>query len=108
MERVLRGRFFTRPLSEAFSHSLDPLPPLAASESGRSLHRAAARAAGNAPSCKRIPAAHSITRSARRITVCGITMPSDRAVFMLTHRTSNVGCSTGKSAGFAPARIFLT
>jgi hypothetical protein len=51
---------------------------------------------------------HSITRSARASTVSGIVTPSAFAVCRLIDNSTCVGCSTGRSAGFAPANIFFT
>src|SRR5262249_29610875 len=45
------------------------------------------------------PSRHSITLSARVKNSGGTTSPIDSAAFMLTTRSSCVGCSTGKSAG---------
>src|SRR5262245_28384646 len=53
-------------------------------------------------------AAHSITSSARRRKASGIFSPSTLAVVRLTTRSNLVGCSTGRSAGFAPRRILST
>src|SRR5262249_2017484 len=52
--------------------------------------------------------AHSITSSARVSSVGGTVMPSALAVIRLTARSNLVGCSTGKSAGFAPRRTLST
>src|SRR5262249_47235863 len=46
--------------------------------------------------------AHSITSSARSTTEVGRSRPSAAAVFRLTISSNRVGCSTGRSAGFAP------
>src|SRR5262249_8450359 len=51
---------------------------------------------------------HSITSSARARRGGGISRPSALAVLMLTTRSKRVGCSTGKSDGFAPLRILST
>src|SRR5262249_11883624 len=51
---------------------------------------------------------HSITSSARRRKASGIFSPSTLAVVRLTTRSNLVGCSTGRSAGFAPRRILST
>ena len=48
---------------------------------------------------------HSITSSARASSVGGTSMPSAFAVVRFTTRSNLVGCSTGRSAGFAPRRI---
>src|SRR5262249_49433283 len=48
---------------------------------------------------------HSITSSARASRVGGTSMPSARAVCRLITNSNLVGCTTGKSAGFAPLRI---
>jgi hypothetical protein len=50
-------------------------------------------------------AVYSMTSSARAINVGGIVMPSAFAVLRLITSSNFVGCSTGKSAGFAPLRI---
>jgi hypothetical protein len=46
---------------------------------------------------------HSITSSARASSVGGTSMPSAFAAFMLMISSNLVGCSTGRSAGFAPS-----
>ena len=51
---------------------------------------------------------HSITSSARASSVGGISRPSAFAVIRLMTRSNLVGCSTGRSAGFAPRRILST
>ena len=51
---------------------------------------------------------HSSSASARRISPGGISSPSTLAVLRLTTISSLVGCSTGRSAGFAPFRILST
>src|SRR5262249_17151781 len=51
---------------------------------------------------------HSITSSARASSVDGMVTPSALAVTRLTTRSNLVGCSTGRSAGFAPRRILST
>jgi hypothetical protein len=51
---------------------------------------------------------HSITSSARAKNERGIVRPSLLAVFMLMTSSNFVGCSTGKSAGFAPLSILST
>src|SRR5215510_14602582 len=51
---------------------------------------------------------HSITSSARASSVGGTSMPSAFAVVRLTTSSNLVGCSTGRSAGFAPRRILST
>ena len=47
-------------------------------------------------------------RSARTSTFGGIVRPICFAVFRLMMNSNFVGCSTGKSAGFAPLRILST
>jgi hypothetical protein len=49
---------------------------------------------------------HSITSSAVASNAEGMTRPSALAVLRLTTRSNLVDCSTGRSAGFAPCRIF--
>src|SRR5262249_55983231 len=51
---------------------------------------------------------HSITSSARASSVGGTSRPSAFAVVRLMTRSNFVGCSTGRSAGFAPRRILST
>src|SRR5262245_15509047 len=59
--------------------------------------------------CKRpIGRRYSITSSARASSVAGTVMPSALAVFILMTSWKRVGCSTGKSAGWAPLRILST
>src|SRR5262245_48499223 len=53
-------------------------------------------------------AAHRITSSARSRIDSGIVMPSALAVLRLTTSSNFVGCSTGRSPGFAPFRILST
>ena len=48
---------------------------------------------------------YSITSSARASSVGGMSRPSALAVLRLMTSSNLVGCSTGKSAGFAPRRI---
>src|SRR4030095_15283923 len=54
------------------------------------------------------PPHHSITSSARARSVAGTVMQSALAVFILMTSWKRVGCSTGKSAGWAPLRILST
>jgi hypothetical protein len=51
---------------------------------------------------------HSITFSARSRNDSGIVSPSALAVVRLITSANLVGCSTGRSAGFAPRRILST
>lgn len=51
---------------------------------------------------------HSITLSARTSTDAGKLMPSAFAAFMFKTNSNFVGCSMGRSAGFAPLRILST
>jgi len=51
---------------------------------------------------------HLMTRSARTSTFCGIVNPICFAVLRLITISYFVGCSTGRSAGFAPLRILST
>src|SRR5262249_4698053 len=51
---------------------------------------------------------HSITSSARRRNDSGIVRPSTLAAVTFRTRSNLVGCSTGRSAGFAPRRILST
>jgi hypothetical protein len=52
--------------------------------------------------------AYSITSSAVMSSVVGIVRPRAFAVLRLTVNLRIVGCSTGKSAGFAPFNILST
>ena len=52
--------------------------------------------------------AYSITSSARASNVGGTVRPSAFAVVRLIIRSNLMGCSTGRSAGFAPRRILST
>src|SRR5262249_24463737 len=54
------------------------------------------------------PPDHSITLSASDRNDSGIVSPSALAVFRLTTSSNLVGCSTGRSEGFAPRRILST
>ena len=51
---------------------------------------------------------HSTTLSARSSSLDGILRPSAFAVFRLMTSANLVGCSTGKSPGFAPFKILST
>jgi hypothetical protein len=51
---------------------------------------------------------YSITSSARASSVGGTSRPSAFATIRLTTRSNLVGCSTGRSAGFAPRKILST
>src|SRR5262249_55439374 len=55
-----------------------------------------------------LAASHSITSSARARNVSGMVSPIAFAVLRLTNSSNLVGCSTGRSAGFAPCRILST
>ena len=55
---------------------------------------------------KRSDAPHSITSSARARIDGGTVRPSCLAVLRFTTSSNAVGCCTGRSAGFAPLRIF--
>ena len=51
---------------------------------------------------------YSITPSARTRKDSGTVSPSAFAVVRLTMRSNLMGCSTGRSAGFAPRKILST
>src|SRR5262249_59760215 len=51
---------------------------------------------------------YSITSSARSRIDVGIDTPIALAIFRLSANSKLVGCSTGRSDGFAPLRIFAT
>src|SRR5262249_49546304 len=63
-----------------------------------------------APPKKRdeLAAPHSITSSARSRIDVGNSTPISLAVLRLTISSNFVGCSTGRSTGFVPFRIFAT
>jgi len=54
------------------------------------------------------PKCYLMTRSARASTLGGIVRPICLAVLRLINSSNFVGCSTGRSAGFAPFRILST
>jgi Transposase len=59
--------------------------------------------------CEELAAVHYwITSSARASTAGGIVRPRALAVFRLMTSSNFVGCSTGRSLGFAPLRILST
>ncbi len=51
---------------------------------------------------------HSMTSSARSSSDCGIVRPRALAVLRLMNSWNLVGCSTGRSAGFAPLSMRST
>src|SRR5262249_35756616 len=57
---------------------------------------------------ERSPVHHSMIWSARPRTDGGMVSPSAWAVLRLITSSNLVGCSTGRSAGFAPLRILST
>src|SRR6266850_3075085 len=52
------------------------------------------------------PRGHFMTLSALASTFGGIVRPICLAVFKLITNSNFIGCSTGRSAGFAPLRIY--
>ena len=56
----------------------------------------------------RVAMTYSITSSARASNVGGTSRPIAFATIRLTTRSNLVGCSTGRSAGFAPRKILST
>jgi hypothetical protein len=65
-------------------------------------------AAFNAMSIAASRVHYSITWSARDISAGGMVTPIAFAVFRLKANSNSVGCSIGRSAGFAPLRILST
>src|SRR5262249_12140965 len=63
---------------------------------------------GDRASEKRTPARHRMTSSARASTDGGMVRPSAFAVLRLITSSNFVGCSTGRSLGFAPLKILST
>jgi hypothetical protein len=92
-------------------------PPISALARPRNRHRRVLGRYGRGrrntpPALRRTTAAGSgvatytpITSSALTISVCGIVRPSALAVLRLRTNLNLVGCSTGRSAGFAPFSI---
>src|SRR5262245_21156989 len=54
------------------------------------------------------PPHHSMTSSARASNMAGTSRPSALATVRLMTNSNLVGCSTGRSPGFAPRRILST
>jgi hypothetical protein len=52
-----------------------------------------------------VPPPHSITSSARAITVAGISRPIAFAVFKLMTNSNVTGCAMGRSSGLVPRKI---
>src|ERR1019366_10168967 len=59
---------------------------------------------GATSQCDKLASSHSITSSARAISVGGTVRPRAFAVLRLMTSSNLVGCWTGKSAGFSPLR----
>ena len=59
-------------------------------------------------STRALTSSYSITSSARVSSVGGMLMPSALAVLKFITNSNLVGCSTGRSAGFAPLKILST
>src|SRR5262249_8840324 len=57
---------------------------------------------------ERAASAHSITSAAIASSLSGTFKPSALAVRRLITNSNRVGCSTGRSAGFAPLKILCT
>src|SRR5262249_30613161 len=55
-----------------------------------------------------LAASHSITSSARAMSIGGTSRPSALAALRFTARSNLVGCSTGRSAGRSPLRMRST
>src|SRR5215467_12409443 len=71
-----------------------------------SSSRGGQRPCRNVHCADELPPSHSMTSSARARIEGGTVRPSASAVFRLTTSSNRVGCWTGRSAGFAPLRIF--
>src|SRR5262249_36829198 len=77
-------------------------------------HRLLLRARRERPRCRaaeqrdELAPLHSITSSVRARTAAGTSSPSALAVVRLMMKSNLVGCSTGRSPGFAPCRILST
>src|SRR5205814_10277012 len=75
---------------------------------GRTLRTGLRADGGQAkPTDEEDPPLHSMTSSARARIDGGTVRPSAIAVLRLTTSSNLVGCSTGRSAGLAPLRVFL-
>src|SRR4029450_12925935 len=75
---------------------------------GEDSWRESSRTPRRAPAQRRMSTRYWITWSARCSSDCGILKPRALAVLRLTTNSNLVGCSTGRSAGFAPFRILST
>jgi hypothetical protein len=104
---------------EALAVHLDGACPMPAQESSQARSAQSARSYDSRGSPANPTAAlrswprwsstrYSMTWSARSSNDCGIVSPSALAVFKLMTNSNLVGCSTGRSAGFAPLRILST
>jgi hypothetical protein len=79
------------------------------SNSGRNARRREpSRRAISGPSASQQILAYSITSSARKSIEVGSSTPIAFAVFKLTIISNFEACSTGRSAGFVPFKIFAT
>jgi carboxypeptidase Taq len=86
---------------ENVSYAPDPARLLSSGAGRGSKSRA-----GNQP--YELASSHSIISSARARIGCGIVRPSALAVLRLMTSSNLVGCSIGRSPGFAPLRILST
>src|SRR6516165_5309108 len=99
-ERIDAGFYFWIVLGECMQeHNAPHLLRLLRPRRERPCYRAAEQRDELAPS------RHSITSSAATSSVGGTSRPSILAVLRLIASSNIVGCSTGRSAGFAPLRI---
>src|SRR5262245_41549296 len=102
-ERREAGLTFRIARGQRMEHAYAPYP-LALLRARR--ERPSRRAANQLD--ERAPSHHSITSSARAMSVGGIVSRSALAVVRLMTRSNLVGCSIGRSAGFFPRRILST
>src|SRR5262249_20785433 len=105
---------FLQALAEG-SHEVRGVSERGVTQETNNRHRRLLPAHGERPSSHRaaeqrdeFASLHSITSSARASNVGGISRPRAFAVVRLMTRSNLVGCSTGRSPGFAPRRIMST
>jgi len=104
---------FTQPLSKC-RNKLGSFSRRPGAEKPDDGHRGLLRTRRERPRCRAaqqrddFAAFHSITSSARESRVGGTSRPSALAAFRLITSSNLVGCSTGRSPGFAPLRILST
>src|SRR6266446_5212460 len=98
-----------RPFSSEFFNTIDPEQTAGLLGSRRSTDQVdGSSGEGRERSEQPGTIHHWITSSARCSSGCGIVRPSTLAVLRLITSSNFVGCSMGRSAGFAPLKILST